>query len=200
MSALGAQPATASDVDMEASGVEPTAPPHSSATVPPTLPALANTPSWASKLEEQDWIIDRFGGLLCHVRNSVRALEEAINIAIDHSNPTIYLDDTSHVITMLTTAICEFHIELLTDSGLNNMDPGMVALQILDHFFCPNPALDDELEEEEHEPEYQRPRRDEALSMNIDIQAAIAKVVEDSICMGNTAITTRLSAIEVQLA
>ncbi|KZT00157.1 uncharacterized protein LAESUDRAFT_764849 [Laetiporus sulphureus 93-53] len=200
MFALGTQPTTASNVDMVALGVEPTPPVHSFATVPPTPPALAATLSWTSKLEGRDRVINHFGSLLCHVRNSVRALEEAINIAIDHPNPTTYLDDTSHVVTKLTTIIREFHIELPADSDINNLDPGMAALQILDHFFCLNPALDDELEGEEHELEYQHPHHGEALSMNIDIQAAITKAVEDGIHMGNTAITTRLSAVKVQLA
>ncbi|KZT12227.1 uncharacterized protein LAESUDRAFT_754717 [Laetiporus sulphureus 93-53] len=138
MSALGAQPATASDVDMEASGVEPIAPPGSvNAAAPLTPPA----DSWALRVEANKAMQKSFNDLLCHVSNNARALAKTVCQILAHLNPATYLDDFTQVATMLTTTCRELHTELLVDPVLNNSNIGTAALCIFDHFFTTSDPL-----------------------------------------------------------
>ncbi|KZT05193.1 uncharacterized protein LAESUDRAFT_760376 [Laetiporus sulphureus 93-53] len=100
MSALGTQPVTTSNVDIEASSIEPIAPLQSNTTVPPTPTASR---IWASLIKEQDMAMVRFNGLLHHITNNLQSLDGTIQPLIWDANPTTFINDFAQVINLLTT-------------------------------------------------------------------------------------------------
>ncbi|KZT00232.1 uncharacterized protein LAESUDRAFT_764774 [Laetiporus sulphureus 93-53] len=176
MSALGTQPVTISDVDMEASGVEPIAPPQSNATVPPTPTA---PPTRASLVEEQDMTMVRFNGLLRHITNNIKSLNGTIQPLIQDANSTTFVDNFAQVICVEAIKIFEHFLTDMAPFQFHDYDNKLPELSI---------------------PPSSHQCHDTTLPASIDLQAAVAKAMEDGVCMANMAITTRLTAIEAQLA